>query len=169
MPAPTAFPRRQLTLFVPSPQAGAIEAVRSRLDPVQHRLIAAHVTVCRDAETATLTHAGVATVLSAARLGAMTLTFGRGEPFFDHGVVLPARSGEDAVARLRETVLGASPERRQKPHITLAHPRNPKSAENDNARAWALPDPLAITFSELAWIEQDGPDEPWRTHERFRL
>ncbi|MBE2186447.1 MAG: hypothetical protein IAE99_06720 [Rhodothermales bacterium] len=39
--------RRQLTLFVPPPRAEPIETVWRLVDPVQHRLIAAHVTLAR--------------------------------------------------------------------------------------------------------------------------
>ena len=44
--------RRQLTLFVPHAEAAPIEALRATLDPVQHALIAAHVTLCREDELA---------------------------------------------------------------------------------------------------------------------
>jgi hypothetical protein len=42
--------RRQLSLYVPEPIATRLEAVRRVLDPVQHALIPAHVTLCRDDE-----------------------------------------------------------------------------------------------------------------------
>lgn len=42
--------RRQATLYLPSPCSVAVEAVRSRYNPVQAELIAAHVTLCREDE-----------------------------------------------------------------------------------------------------------------------
>lgn len=42
--------RRQLSLFVPEPARGPVDAVRQALDPQQHALIPAHVTLCRESE-----------------------------------------------------------------------------------------------------------------------
>ena len=44
--------RIQLTLFVPPPNAELIESVRRLVDPIQHQLIPAHVTLCREDEFA---------------------------------------------------------------------------------------------------------------------
>ena len=48
----TTNSRRQVTLFVPDPTRSMLEAIRKRLDPVQYRLIRAHVTLCREDELA---------------------------------------------------------------------------------------------------------------------
>jgi|GEM_PF-3988953 len=42
--------RRHLILFVPAGITASIEALRRFVDPVQHSLIPAHVTLCREDE-----------------------------------------------------------------------------------------------------------------------
>lgn len=70
--------------------------------------------------------------------------------------------GADAYQSLRATVLGTSTVRIPHPHITLAHPRNPRAPGNDIAIAHQLPSPLRIRFDAVSLIEQrDGA--PWRT------
>ncbi|MEM9169736.1 MAG: 2'-5' RNA ligase family protein [Pseudomonadota bacterium] len=161
--------RRQLSLFIPTDQAGALEAVRARLDPVQYALIPAHVTACRDAETAELVADDVARRLAQARVGPLSFTFGRAEMFYGHGVYLPCVSGADGLARLRRAVLGAAPARAERPHVTLAHPRNPPGPDYDAALADRLPARIVVTCPTLSLIEQDDPGAPWRTSARFEL
>ncbi|QJR37276.1 2'-5' RNA ligase family protein [Gemmatimonas groenlandica] len=97
--------RRQLTLFVPHAGAGAIEEVRAQLDPVQHGLIPAHVTLCREDELAE--HAGDVwrDRLAAATVAPVTLTFGAPVSFSGHGVMLPCIAGQPAFHVLRAQVL----------------------------------------------------------------
>jgi hypothetical protein len=45
-----ASTRTQLTLFADPDEAAAIERLRAEHDPVQHGLIACHVTLCREDE-----------------------------------------------------------------------------------------------------------------------
>ena len=154
--------RRQLTLFVPPPSAEVLEAVRRVVDPVQAGLIAAHVTLCREDELASVDDAELARRLAASTALPLTLTFGPAERFDVHGLLLPCIEGEAAFRELREQVLGSHAVRRQVPHLTLAHPRNPVAAGNDIAFAIAtLPTPLAITFTAMTLIEQVDR-QPWR-------
>jgi uncharacterized protein len=152
--------RVQLTLFVPEPDAIAIEAVRRVLDPVQHGLIAAHVTLCREDE---LDH--VHELLERLRESpppALDLTFGRAEASEGHGILLPCIGGAADYQSLRAAVLGHRAVRAASAHITLAHPRNPRAPGNDIATALRLPSPLRIRFDTVALIEQrDG--SAWRT------
>ncbi|MDP6371043.1 MAG: hypothetical protein QF634_00890 [Vicinamibacterales bacterium] len=39
-----------MSLYVPEPARSIVDAVRTRTDPIQHELIPAHVTLCRDDE-----------------------------------------------------------------------------------------------------------------------
>ena len=160
--------RRQLTLFVAAGLAAAIEAVRRRLDPVQHRLIAAHVTLCREDELTAWTDAGLSARLADLRLPRITLRFGAPETFSEHGVLLPCIDGEDGFRELRERILGTSDIRRQSPHITLAHPRNPRAAGNQPGGAATLRDLAPIRFDAIQFIEQADGD-PWRVLQRFDL
>ncbi len=150
--------RRQLTLFVPATAAGPLEDVRARVDPVQHRLIAAHVTLCREDDLEDLPE--VLARLAAPGPGPLTLTFGPAEAFGGHGLLLPCVAGAAAFRQLREGVLGSARVRDQAPHLTLAHPRNPRAPGNSLAAAAALPAPLTLTFPAVSLIEQ-APLEPW--------
>lgn len=153
--------RIQLTLLVPEGAAIAIEEVRRVLDPVQSRLIPAHVTLCREDEfedTAELRDR-----LTQAPPEAIELAFGRAEAFDGHGLLLPCIGGMDAFQALRASVLGSPSIRPSKPHITLAHPRNPRAVGNTGVHgASQLPAPLPIRFDTLSLIRQTG-GSVWQT------
>jgi 2'-5' RNA ligase len=158
--------RIQLSLYVPEPVASQLEAVRQVLDPIQHDLIPAHVTLCREDELAGLSLELMQKRL--AKLPMITLRFGEPEYFHEHGILLPCIAGEDAFRQVREQLLGAHDIRRQLPHITLAHPRNPKAAGNSLVNARVLPSHISVTFSAVHLIEQTG-SEVWRIRNSFAL
>ena len=160
--------RAQLTLFVAGPLAEKIEEIRKPLDPVQFDLIAAHVTLCREDELEGLSTAILQRRLSRPEARPITLGFGAPEPFSTHGILLPSVSGEENFQALRRLVLGSATDRRQAPHITLAHPRNPKSDGNSLAAASSLGDGMTIRFGSVCLIQQVGTS-PWRIAERFDL
>lgn len=158
--------RRQLSLYVPAEAARELEAVRRVVDPVQHRLIPAHLTLCREDELEGLPPLGPR--LAALGLGPLTLRFGAPQAFSGHGLLLPCVGGAPAFRRLREAVLGSSQVRDQAPHLTLAHPRNPRAPGNSLLAAAGLPEVLTLTFPVLSLIEQEG-QAPWRVLETHRL
>ena len=51
--------RTQLSLFVPPAQSAQIETLRRLLDPIQAKLIPAHITLCREDELADFTPAAL--------------------------------------------------------------------------------------------------------------
>lgn len=160
--------RRQLTLFLSGERAAAVEAVRRVVDPVQYRRIPAHVTLCREEELAEFPLAELEERLTAGPARRITLDFGRAEPFSGHGIQLRCVAGGAEYQALRQIVL-ASPEiARPRPHITLAHPRNPRAAGNSLETAWTLPPRWQIRLSWIHLIEQDG-DQPWRRLAMFEL
>jgi 2'-5' RNA ligase len=152
--------RRQLSLFVEPTLAQAIERIRAQLDPVQSALIPAHVTLCRDAEVATLDANELGDRI--AGFGPIELTFGEAEAFDGHGVRLPCIMGIKRFHELRCALLQSHEPREESPHITLAHPRNPVAPGNHLDAARALPPRLRIPFVSVRLIEQT-PGEPWRT------
>jgi 2'-5' RNA ligase len=160
--------RRQLSLYVPSHAAAELEAVRQALDPVQSRLIPVHVTLCREDEMDSLSELELRDRLSNARPGPVTLQFGRPEVFSGHGILLNCIGGEGDFRLLRELILGTQAIRARKAHITLAHPRNPKSSGNSLANASCLPEVISITFPTLCLIEQER-SEPWKLLRTFDL
>ena len=159
----TANTRTQLTLFVPESQSAELQAVRKLLDPVQFGLIAAHVTLCRDEDEFD------AGLLALPAAGALTLQFGAPERFSEHGVLLPCIGGEEAFQALRRRILGRQDIRRQAPHITLAHPRNPRAPGNDLANAASLMSGRSITFTSVCRIQQQVGSGVWTVLDRFPL
>jgi 2'-5' RNA ligase len=138
-----------------------LEQVRQLLDPIQARLIPAHVTLCREDELHELDLAGLDSALNSHIARPVTLKFGGPEVFMGHGVLLPCIEGEEDFHELRRRILGSPLNRRHTPHITLAHPRNPRSPQNTQANLESLPTGLVITFAAIQHIVQDG-QAPWR-------
>jgi hypothetical protein len=173
--------RRQLSVFAPEPMRTALDALRATLDPVQHRLIPAHVTLCREDELEVLTPDANADAVAAAvalRLTeppasrALTLVFGTAESFDEHGILLPCVDGESAFHALRAEILtpAIAPDALRRPaaHLTLAHPRNPRAPGNSLAVAQRTVSPLRLTFGEVHLIERVG-SAPWTVQATFAL
>ncbi|MCA0175142.1 MAG: 2'-5' RNA ligase family protein [Proteobacteria bacterium] len=160
--------RHQLSLFLPAAHAltPRIEAVRRVVDPVQHHLIAAHVTLCRDEDGLDL-HA-VAERLGRHPPAALRLGFGPAQVFQGHGLLLPCVRGGEAFAALRRQALAETGVRAQQPHLTLAHPRNPLAPGNRRAATTALPQTFDIDLDQLHLIRQQG-DAPWTVLRTIRL
>lgn len=161
--------RTQLSLFIPPSAAATLEAVRRLVDPVQAALIPAHVTLCREADLIGITPSLLQARLATESTTSLTLHFGAAIPSHAHGLLLPCVSGADAFAALRRAVLGSDAARQETPHLTLAHPRNPRAPGNDIAATRVLPAPLEISFCEVQWIEQDTPGQPWRIRQTYPL
>lgn len=160
--------RIQWSLYLPEPEASQVEAVRRILDPVQSSLIPAHVTLCREDELSLVDTDLLESRLADARAECVTLHFGKPEVFHGHGILLPCIAGEEAFHALRVHLLGSPAIRRQMPHLTLAHPRNPKSAGNCLANANLLPAMGAVHFTRVSIIEQVGA-APWRVLRTYVL
>ena len=159
--------RHQLSLFVPPSVSGPIEVVRRVVDPVQHRLIPAHVTLCREDELE-----GIAPEMLQARFASapmrVRLRFGAPFRFHEHGILLPCVGGDEGFQRLRAHVLGGPGFRKQEPHITLAHPRNPKAPGNSLDAASALAGVLDLEFPAACLIRQEG-DNAWQVLESYTV
>lgn len=158
--------RRQLSMYVPHDAAREIEAVRRIVDPIQSRLIPAHVTLCREDELGDL--ASVLARLRGAPFKPLTLRFGKPVAFAGHGILLECVEGEDGFLALRQYLLASSRVREQKPHITLSHPRNPRSEGNSLNNASTLPEVIEVTFPGVYLIEQEG-GRPWQLLEKYEL
>ena len=176
--------RRQLSLFAPEPMRASLDALRATLDPVQHRLIPAHVTLCREDELEAFASGANADELAAAVASALadraewrapdslTLVFGTAESFDSHGILLPCIDGDAAFHALRQEILapaiGRDALRRPAAHLTLAHPRNPRAPGNSLEAAERLVSPLQLTFGDVHLIEQVGAS-PWTVLATFPL
>ncbi|HYG10302.1 MAG TPA: 2'-5' RNA ligase family protein [Pyrinomonadaceae bacterium] len=153
-------------MYVPPDAAREIEAVRRIVDPIQSRLIPAHVTLCREDELGDL--ASIQTRLRRVPFEPLTLRFGKPVAFAGHGLLLECVEGEGRFRALREYLLASSRVRDQKPHITLAHPRNPRSAGNSLSNTSALPEVIEVTFPSIYLIEQER-GKPWQLLEKYEL
>lgn len=153
-------------MYLPQEAARDIEAVRKVVDPIQSSLIPAHVTLCRDDELGDL--ASVRARLRSVPFAPLTLRFGEPQAFSGHGWLLPCIAGEDQFRALREYLLASSQIRHQEPHITLAHPRNPRSQGNSSSNISTLPEASEVTFPSIHLIEQEG-NEPWQALETYAL
>ena len=160
--------RIQLSLFVPPPISQEIEAVRRLLDPVQAALIPAHVTLCREDELESLDAESLRSRLVAAKAGPITLCFGAPERFHSHGILMPCIAGEAEFEHLRRVLLASGTVRHQAAHITLAHPRNPRSPHNSMSIANRLPGALTVRFTAVQLIQQAG-SEMWQVLEQNPL
>ena len=166
--APPRGTRRQLSLYVPADVAAPLEAVRRRVDPVQSARIPAHVTLCREDELTPHTLSTLAGLVAREALAALTLRFGAPASFCGHGILLDAVEGVAEYQALRARVLGRTDLRAPQPHLTLAHPRNPRAPGDTLAIAAQLPAGLRITFDTLRLIEQ-AEGGPWRVLQVFAL
>lgn len=158
--------RTQLSLYVPSPQAEAIDALRRVLDPVQASLIPAHVTLCREDELDGVSAADIALRLGSDTVRPIDLSFGPPRIFHGHGVLLPGAGDQSAFQSLRRVALGRDVVRTHAPHLTLAHPRHPKASGNTAANVSLAPSGLHITFTDAVLIEQTNGAK-WHVLERF--
>ena len=70
-------------------------------------------------------------------------------------VPIPVATDEEFQA-LRRLVLGSVGARRLTPHITLAHPRNPKAPGNSLTAATSLVGGLTLSFRTVCRIQQEG-------------
>ena len=158
--------RAQLSLFVPPEAARPIEAVREAVDPVQHGLIPAHVTLCREDELGDL--AAVRARLRHAPFGPLLLRFGPPRRSHGHGLLLACTGGGERFRALRAHVLGSERIGDLSPHLTLAHPRNPRAPGNSLRATAALRGGVERAFPTVYLIEQGGGG-PWRVLEAFSL
>lgn len=160
--------RRQLTLFVSPPWGRHLDALRQVLDPIQTSLIAAHVTLCREDEISAIAPSALFSRAESWAAGPIHLAFGHAKRFDGHGVLMPSVRGSDEFTRLRKWLLQDNGAREQSAHITLAHPRNPRSTGNTDAALAACPEALELQFASVALIEQQASG-PWRLVEEASL
>lgn len=150
--------RTQLTLFVPENVSAAIEAIRCRYNPVQHSLIAAHVTLCREDELLDIEK--VLQNLEQLDFPSITIRFGKPERFDEgKGVLLPALEADTAFQDLRKMVMKEVIEtpRNHKAHLTLMHPRNSMCSDMIYAEILKANLPAYVLFNKISLIEQvDG-------------
>jgi 2'-5' RNA ligase len=148
--------RRQASLFLPD--QFQIESLRLRYNPVQARLIPAHVTLCREDEVADWD----AVLARLESLCPFEIVLEFGVPVReDNFVYLPVREGYDEFHEFRCAIL-TKDARKQVPHVTIIHPRNGICTDQVFADIMATVSSFRYTFREVMLIEQEG-DGIWKT------
>jgi hypothetical protein len=159
--------RKQLTLFIPYNKQ--IEEIRERFNQIQHSLIAAHITLCREDEIEELDKV-IANIKTLHLKEPIFLQLGKPERFDDgKGVTILAKSSKEFDG-LRKKVLSGitdSPKQHQA-HITLMHPRNSLCTDLVFNQINDYPLPLSLTLDTISLIEQiDGG--PWNILAEFQI
>jgi len=161
--------RRQLTLFVNKDDAATIEAIRSRYNPKQRKLIDSHVTLCREDEIENID--GVLHNLAKLNEKSLIIYFGRVTRFNDgKGVLIPATNENEAFHELRKQVLKGLNDnpKRPEPHITLMHPRNSICTDKIFEEIGQVNLPSQLNFKSISLIEQVGGGQ-WKTLKTFKI
>ena len=144
--------RRQLTAFLPAPDADSVNVVRARWDPETAARISAHITVVHDLRREHLERLGA--VMSsdaiAVRLGDARCW---GEP--EGGISVTVTDPVGALARVRR-VLGVVDRvgLAYEPHVTLIHPATALDVDAawDAVRSMTFDVPLTIdTLHVISW------------------
>lgn len=153
-------------MYIPPEQASVIETARSAVDPIQHQLIPAHVTLCRDNELSNFAEIEDRLLVNPYR--SVDLTFGKPEVFHGHGIIMECISDLGTFKALREFLLGPNCKNVQLPHLTLAHPRNSRAEGNSLENTDLIPTPLHAVLDRIVLIEQEG-DSQWRVLREYRM
>lgn len=147
--------RQQLTLFVENNEAELIEKIRGKYNPEQFRLIAAHVTLCREDEIENIEK--VVQNLEKLNESSISIDFGNIVRFSNgRGVLLPALN-DDSFQKLRKKVLEGIIQnpRVHQTHITLMHPRNSTCTDAIFEELQAIKFLSKLSFNKISLIEQE--------------
>ncbi len=161
--APPQPTRRQLSLLLPETERTVVESIRRGLDPIQHALIPAHVTLCRDDELPGMQE--LSERLAHLEGLPITMAFGGPQELQDGCVLLRPAKGQEEFQALRQAILGPAA-RPYGAHLTLLHPRNATRARHDLAAIARELVGLTVTFQTIALVEQQGCD-PWQVKHEY--
>ena len=160
---PSQPTRRQLNLILPEAQRSLVEPIRQELDPKQHALIPAHVTLCRDDELPDLQQ--LTQRLERLDPFLITMRFGQPQQLTDGCVLLRPTAGIEQFQALRQLILGTTA-REYGAHLTLLHPRNASGIPLNLADVAHDLTGLAVTFNTVTLVEQYG-FEPWQVKNEY--
>ena len=88
------------------------------------------------------------------------------ESFGGQGLLLSCREGLEEFSALRRLILYEI--KNQHPHITLAHPRNPKAYVDSIQAALTLPTSIVVTLPAIHLIRQQ-PFDTWQILRTYKL
>jgi len=140
-----------------------VEPIRQKLDPIQHALIPAHVTLCRDDELPDLQQ--LMQRLERLEPFLITMKFGQPQELPDGCVLLRPTAGIEQFQELRQLILGTTA-RAYGAHLTLLHPRNASGIPLNLAGVGRELAGLVVTFNTVTLVEQHG-GEPWQVKNAY--
>ena len=160
---PSQPTRRQISLILPEAQRSLVEPIRQKFDPIQHALIPAHVTLCRDDELPDLQQ--LMQRLERLEPFLITMEFGQPQELPDGCVLLRPTTGIEQFQALRLLILGTTA-RAYWAHLTLLHPRNASGIPLNLAEVGRELAGLVVTFNTVTLVEQYGC-EPWQVKNAY--
>jgi len=159
--------RRQVTLFIGN-QAKVIEHIRAEFNPIQFRLIPAHVTLCREDEIEPLENL-IENLKSIKWSKPFKIEFDKIERFGNgKGVLMPAKRHNPEFDKLREGVLKGLNylPGKHHAHVTLMHPRNSTCTDPIFEHLMQFKLPTELYFDKISLIEQRN-DSKWSIIAQF--
>ena len=146
--------RRQLSLILPEPERSMFDIVRAEIDPIQHSLISAHITLCREDEIKDWLP--IQNRLSSLSYKEFSISFDSPICRNDNCILLPHNSSSTQYSELREYLLQDTDiaVRQSMAHITLFHPRNKTGKTIIVPKFHELDFPIKIRFDTVSLIEQ---------------
>ena len=132
-----------------------IERIRAEFNPVQYKLIPAHVTLCREDEIEPIEKI-IENIHSIKLMAPIQIQLNCAQRFADgKGVMIPAQGENPAFQELRKSVLGVREFLRvHQPHLTLMHPRNSTCTDEIFERIKEAEMPVELSFDKIHLIEQ---------------
>ena len=161
--------RIQLTLFI-SNQNELIEKIRAEFNPVQFKLIPAHVTLCRENEIEHIEKV-IENIISLAPGNPLRIEFDKVERFDNgKGLLIPAKSENTDFNELRKSILKGLIEFPvdHHPHLTLMHPRNSTCTDEIFNQILNYNLPTELNFDTISLIEQSSGG-PWKIKNQFPI
>ncbi|WP_205945593.1 2'-5' RNA ligase family protein [Pedobacter frigiditerrae] len=141
--------RRQLTLFV---ENQTIEEIRAKFNQIQHAIIPAHVTLCREDELEDLEKI-IANIKALLIDKPIKISFNEVIRFDDgKGVLIPANEENIDFHNLRNLILIYP--RKHLPHITLIHPRNSTCTDSIFEEIKSSQLPTTLFFNKIILIDK---------------
>ena len=160
--------RYQLTLFIKQSNE-IIESIRAEFNPIQHSLIPAHVTLCREDEIEEIDKI-IERIKSINYKKPFRIRFKSVKRFADgKGALIPATDRNIEFKELRMSVLGQAKLRKEQfPHITLMHPRNSTCTDEIFEKIKKQELPTELLFDKINLIEQRNGGK-WKVIKEFNI
>lgn len=154
--------RRQLSLFVPFHKKPILEYVRSQYNPIQQKLIPAHITFARFPE---FQNKEKSILEQLASLESIEIKLKILKPKrVGKGLLLPSEDYWNHFKNSREKLGFKNSE---DPHLTLMHPRNSECTDDLYEEICKFQFPEEITFHQIHLIEQKA-EGPWSVLKIFK-